>query len=301
MSFFDSNPVGRIISRLTTDVHSLDTSIALVLVNVTGSTMLFLVMVILISQASYFLIGVIIIIAALSYLVYRRYQPVNIELKRLSSNNKSPLITHVNECLGGLSLLRAYRLQDWAIQKQRKALDDYLVGVYLVSSINIWMELRLGLLSTMVTLVIGMIASQARNATSDVAAAVGLSLVYSSQLANTIIEFLSVLGAGEAEMNAVERLSHYVYDLEKEPAKELNADSKWPMNNSIQFRNVSISYPSKPNENVINDLSFSILEGQKIAIVGRTGSGKTTVVSALLRLLEPKAGAILVGNTGILY
>jgi ATP-binding cassette subfamily B protein len=68
----------------------------------------------------------------------------------------------------------------------------------------------------------------------------------------------------------------------------------------IEFRNLTYYYPDEPNKKVLDNVSFTIKEGERVGILGRTGSGKTTVVDLLLRVNNVERGQLFIGNTDIM-
>jgi ABC-type multidrug transport system fused ATPase/permease subunit len=103
-------------------------------------------------------------------------------------------------------------------------------------------------------------------------------------------------------LNSVERLVHYAESLPRESASTLPTDPKateWPVGGEIEFQNVSVYYPTRPEVPALAELNLQIKAGEKIGIVGRTGSGKSTFATSLFRMLEASEGTILIDNKGI--
>jgi ABC-type multidrug transport system fused ATPase/permease subunit len=89
--------------------------------------------------------------------------------------------------------------------------------------------------------------------------------------------------------NAVGRLDHYGTKLETELPRTYSSDpdsNMWPSEGAIELQNVKVCYPSRPDYAVLNNISFQINHGESVGVVGRTGSGKSTLVTALFRLME---------------
>ena len=113
---------------------------------------------------------------------------------------------------------------------------------------------------------------------------------------------LFALSQLETEFNAVERLKNYCDDIPQEQSMVRDSDPSelnWPLHGSIEFNNVSFAYPSNPDLQILKNLSFTIKAGEKIGIVGRTGSGKSTITSALFRLNQLDQGSIIIDGIDI--
>ncbi|KAJ2999336.1 hypothetical protein HDV02_003117 [Globomyces sp. JEL0801] len=282
--FFEQNPIGRIINRLISDVRGLDRSLASVVLNLSLSFARLTSTLILASQSTYYIL------------------PSNVELKRLQSIQKSPLDAHINETLSGLASVRAFKQQYQFVQTQRKLMDEYLVSVYMYFSLSVWFSFRMKILSTFVTLFISLVASQSKDSSSDFAAAVGIALTSASGLTSLVSNLLNQLGQVEAEANAVERLDYYAYSLPKEGDLHLDTDpcvEEWPSNGEMEIKDLELCYQSRPDFAVIKELSFKMKAGEKVGVVGRTGSGKSTLVSAFFRILEPTKGNIILDGQDI--
>lgn len=100
----------------------------------------------------------------------------------------------------------------------------------------------------------------------------------------------------------MERLDHYIHDLprEDEYIRKEDPDVKdWPETGEIMISNLDVRYPSRPDYSVIENVTLGIRTGKKVGVVGRTGSGKSTLVSVLFRLMESSNGSITVDGKGI--
>ncbi|KAJ3004980.1 hypothetical protein HKX48_000967, partial [Thoreauomyces humboldtii] len=103
-------------------------------------------------------------------------------------------------------------------------------------------------------------------------------------------------------LNSIERLEEYATAIPKEAPSHLTSDPDhdvWPSRGCIEFKNLELRYPSRPDHAVIKDLSLVINPGEKIGIVGRTGSGKSTLLTALFRVVEPSLGSIIIDGQDI--
>jgi ABC-type multidrug transport system fused ATPase/permease subunit len=225
-----------------------------------------------------------------------------LELKRIVSIQQSPLIAHISESLGGQAIIQAFRLNDDFVRKQRSLTDAAMKPVYLLEFLKIWLKIRLSLLSASITFGIVLLAHFLQGANAQVAVSIGLALTFSAQLTMSLNGLVTWLGVGEAQMNAVERLDFYGTGIVPEAPRNSPKDpseTSWPLRGEIEFRNVYVRYKSRPDHSVIKDLSLSIRSGERIGVVGRTGSGKSTLMSALFRIVELHQGQIFIDGLDI--
>ncbi|KAJ3271363.1 hypothetical protein HDV01_006868 [Terramyces sp. JEL0728] len=300
--FFDRNPIGRIINRLSSDVNATDLNFHMVLLNILYCFFSLAQTILIICLASWYLIIAFLVLGVLYFLLYKTYQPANIELKRIRSTQKSPLDSHVSETLAGSSTIRAYGCEMNFIKVQRKLIDQYQSADYIFLSAKIWLSMRLAVSSSFIALALGILAAYSKNVSVGLAASVGLALTYVPDLAQLIGRFLEMIGSGEAEMNSIERLHHYGRSLPKESSFALANDPAehiWPSNGAVKIEHLQLCYQSRPAYPVIKDLSVSFKPGENIGVVGRTGSGKSTLVTAFFRIMEPTKGKVFIDDQDI--
>jgi ABC-type multidrug transport system fused ATPase/permease subunit len=191
--------------------------------------------------------------------------------------------------INGLGLVNEF------VEKFGKRLDEryqtilsYIVG-------NKWLEVRVSIMSN---LVIGSwILVSIWTATDINAGLLALIITNGFKLCRQIPYcFNDYTGEFQTTLDVIERLNQYVA---MEPESIWKSETEQhPISSCIEFRNVSVRYkPSLPL--VLKDLSFKIESGQKIGLIGRTGAGKSTITSALFRLIELESGDILIGDVNI--
>ncbi|KAJ3014201.1 Multidrug resistance-associated protein 1 [Thoreauomyces humboldtii] len=299
MGFFDEQPIGRIINRMTIDVRALDMAMSQILSNLSLNLIEVVISIIVISYSAPYLVIQFAILGAIETFIFLFFQASYRELKRLSSIMQSPITSHISESLSGINTIKAYGAERFFVTAEEQAMDQANSATLFLSSAQFWFGLRSDLLASTVTLVLVILS--ATGAFSS--ATVGLSLTASISLSRATIYFLLWLSNSEASFNATERLDHYASELPQEPAAVLPNDpttvEHWPTEGAIVLSNVSAAYPSRPDHLVLQDLSLSIRGGEKIGIVGRTGSGKTTLVSILFRMLEVSKGDIFIDDRNV--
>jgi ABC-type multidrug transport system fused ATPase/permease subunit len=298
LHFFHTNPVGRIINRLSSDVSSLDLEIAGSIISLLMSIAQLLSIVVLICVSNWILIILFVVLFAAYFYVFSIYQQSNREFRRIESVTKSPVNAYISESLVGLSTIRSFGKKNVMMERMCLVLDNYLANSYIYLSGTIWMEFRLGMLSSLVTLAVGLIGAYVN---SSSVAFVALALTNSSTMTAAISEFLVHLGDMENQMNSVERLNHYRFNIPQETSSDQSPDlgDCWPKQGTISVKEVDLKYPSAPEKRVLNKVSLEIKNGQKVGIVGRTGSGKSSLVNVLFRLFEIQGGEIKIDGIDI--
>ncbi|KAL2918978.1 hypothetical protein HK105_201248 [Polyrhizophydium stewartii] len=300
MSFFDTQPIGRIINRMTTDINGLDNGMVGLFLGIYVNIVAIFTAMIVISYSNVLMLAQFAVLGAFYGFIFRFYQKSNRELKRLTSIMQSPLTAHVSESLSGIQTVKAYALEDVFVAKQELTLDMRNVSSLVISNAQYWAALRLDILTS--TLTFSLVALGTAGLVSP--NAIGISLTSSMQVGWILNGAFLTIGTFEASLqfNAVERLDHYAFELPAEAARELPADPKddeWPTAGAVSIRDLEIRYPSRPDHAVIQDLSLDIQPGEKVGVVGRTGSGKSTLMAALFRVMEASKGSIAIDGVDI--
>jgi ATP-binding cassette, subfamily C (CFTR/MRP), member 1 len=288
VSFFDSTPLGRIINRFSKDQDGIDNSLMDAFRMFIGTLMdTFSVFAVIIFTTPWF-VAPMVPIAVLYWFVQSYYRATSRELKRIESITRSPLYAHIGETMDGIATIRAYHEQGRFISTNETMLDETNSPSFLLISAARWMSLRLESLGAILVLSAGLFGLLSSGTSWFSPALFGLSMTYSLQVTGALNWCIRQFTETEIAMNGVERVSHYGYELPQEADHLLeNRPGKgWPSEGRIEFRNVSMRYlPDLPL--VLKDVTFDAKSGEKIGIVGRTGSGKSSIMQSLFRMVEP--------------
>ncbi len=299
ISFFESQPMGRILNRLSKDVQSLDQSmwtiVYLTLIG-TGDVVAntFVLIAIVDWRMCLLLVPLLVIYIAMVVL----YQRSNRELKRHESTFKSPLYAHISETLSGISTIKAYNVTDAFVKKKQRLINESNCPTFLKESVNVWINLRMEVLSTAVVLLLALLGIFKAISPS----LMGLALFYGLGFSAGLTFLLLWVSRLEAELNSVERLETYRNELPQEASRHNQNDpdfDSWPQRGHVEFEAINVSYPSNANEKVLKNVTFEIRGGEKVGLVGRTGSGKSTLALALFRILELQEGCIKIDGIDI--
>ena len=226
------------------------------------------------------------------------YRRTSLELQRLHSASRVPVISHFCDTLGGLVTIRAFGIESRFINELCEAVDQNAAAYLLVSSSARWLGLGLDLIGTIfvyVCLVISLTTTSGR------AESIGLSVNYSLLVPIYLAWVVKFFADLENQMSAVERIIDY-FSLEKE--EETNsANSKTKKDFSkcfkeeIHFSSVAISHLHDPRPVIF--VNLSIPNQQKVGICGRSGSGKSTLLMSLVKTTRITSGTLSFGNENI--
>lgn len=299
MVYMDTTPMGRILNRFTKDTDTLDNEIS--------NSM---------RMATYFasnIVGVIILciiylpwfaiavppLAFIFIAISNFYQASAREIKRLEATQRSLVYNNFNETLSGMETIKAYNREAMFLQKNDRLVDQMNECYFFTITNQRWLAIHLDFVATLMSLVVALLCVFRVFDISS--SAVGLLLTYVLQIAGQLSLLVRMVTQVENELNSVERISEYAFELPQEAPElisELTPRETWPETGSIRFENVNLAYrPGLPL--VLKNLNMDIGNLEKIGICGRTGAGKSSIMTALFRLTELNSGRIEIDGVDI--
>lgn len=244
------------------------------------------------------------------------YTRTAVVVKRLVSSSQSPVFSQFADDMAGIQVIRARK---GIPQAFANLLAERLRGFNRASetnyNLNRWIGMRVDFVTSIVSVLAGIIAISKIGVIP--AGLVGFSLSNASGLSSSILYLVRMLNELEVEMQSFHRVREYAsLEPEEKPASIPGDDRQsksltpyhdplaasipknWPQTGAIEFRNVTIRYnPNGPD--ILKDVNLSFSAGERIAVVGRTGSGKSTLVLSLLRFTNIVQGQIFYDGVDI--
>ncbi|XP_033614351.1 multidrug resistance-associated protein 1 isoform X5 [Fukomys damarensis] len=298
MSFFERTPSGNLVNRFSKELDTVDSMIPQVIKMFMGSLFTVLGSCILILLATPIAAVVIPPLGLIYFFVQKFYVASSRQLKRLESVSRSPVYSHFNETLLGVSVIRAFEEQERFIHQSDLKVDENQKAYYPSIVANRWLAVRLECVGNCVVLFAALFAVISRHSLS--AGLVGLSVSYSLQVTSYLNWLVRMSSEMETNIVAVERLKEYS-ETEKEAPwqiQETAPPSNWPQVGRVEFRDYSLRY-REDLDLVLKHINFIIEGGEKVGIVGRTGAGKSSLTLGLFRVNESAGGEIIIDGVDI--
>ncbi|KAJ1032245.1 hypothetical protein NDA18_001737 [Ustilago nuda] len=299
MAWLDVTPIGRIMNRFSKDVDVVDNQLAdavrmaaNTIASVAGAVILITIL------THYFVIAVAVILIFYFYgaLFYRSSAR---EVKRLDAILRSSLYSHFSETLSGLATIRAYRETETFIKENQKRMDVENRAYYLSITNQRWLGVRLDLLGALLVLIVALLTTA--SSTPITGGNAGIALTYMLTVSQAFSWMTRQIAEVENDSASVERLLYYAEELEQEKAQtrpDNPTRESWPEEGRISFKDIWLSYrPGLPS--VLKGISLEVGSGEKVGIVGRTGAGKSSLLTALLRLVELSKGEIEINGIDV--
>jgi ABC-type multidrug transport system fused ATPase/permease subunit len=300
MSFFDSTPSGRIMSRASTDQSAVDLELPYQFGSVAITVIQLIGIIGVMSQVSWLVFLVFIPVVAASIWYQRYYIAAARELSRLVGVCKAPLIQHFSETISGATTIRSFS-QEFRFRSDNMRLSDgYSRPKFYTAGAMEWLCFRLDMLSSLTFVFSLVFLVSIPTGVIDPSLA-GLAVTYGLSL-NTLQAWLIwTLCNLENKIISVERILQYA-SVPSEPPLVIESnrpEQSWPSRGEVEIRDLQVRYaPHMPL--VLRGITCTFKGGLRTGIVGRTGSGKSTLIQTLFRIVEPSAGEIRIDGVNIL-
>lgn len=305
LRLFDTTPTGRILNRFARDTQAIDDELAWNFESAVRSFAAMLGTLVLIAVVAPLVLLLSAPALALYYRIQRDYRRVAREAKRFESIARSPRYALFKETLSGLLTIRAFAQQPSFLGRFDRALRHYLRMYWSNILINRWFSARAPLVSSVIALVTAIVLVAMVASGSLSAGIAGVVLTYTITFWGNLNWCVRAFSEVESRMTSLERV-HALGSVQPEPtvtctpvlepsAPWIDIPSSPDSGAAITFDRVWVRYaPHLPW--VLRDVSLQIPAGTHVGIIGRTGSGKSTLFQALFRFIEPERGRILIGG-----
>jgi len=301
-SFFDRSPVGRLVTRLTSDVEALGEVFASGAIGVVSDLVNILVIIITMFtlqwQLALLLVLMLFPVTALIIFFQKQYRSANYQVRE----QLSKLNAQLQENVVGVNIVQLFRRERFNAEmfratntQYRRSLDKTIFYDSAVSATLEW----IGLIAVAGVLWLGGIFILQKTIDFGVLSAF---ILFSQRLFNPLRQFAEKFTMFQSGFTAIERIGELmsipIEINDSNNYKEISFPAKLKTGEII-FENVWFGY--KPDEYIIKGLNFTINPGEKVALVGPTGAGKSSIIRLLCRLYEPNKGRILVDGIDIRY
>uniref|UniRef100_A0A8C1TDH1 ATP-binding cassette sub-family C member 5 n=1 Tax=Cyprinus carpio TaxID=7962 RepID=A0A8C1TDH1_CYPCA len=293
MSFFDITPTGRLVNRFSKDQDEVDAVLPFNMENFLQFCLIVTFTILTICIVFPYLLIAVAVLTLIFTLM-----PWN--MKRMENVSRSPWISLTTSTIQGLSTIHAYDKRKQYIE-QFKILSDTNSNHFMLFNCGTrWLSFWLDFLAATVTLIVALFVVLSSNEAIN-ASLKGLALSYTIQLTGMLQFVVRLSTEVEAKFTSVERLLEYITSCVSEgprSVKGTHITTGWPQEGAITFKNYSMRYRDNTPV-VLSNLHINIKPGEKVGIVGRTGSGKSSLGVALFRLAEPAEGTIFIDDVDI--
>ncbi|KAF7324829.1 ATP-binding cassette transporter [Mycena kentingensis (nom. inval.)] len=306
--WLDVTPSSRIVQRFTGDIGAVDDDLAEAFWNLIGNTLYLItsLFAVVLFTPLFTIPGIA--IGLVGIYLGRIYMASQLSVKREMSNAKAPVLAHVNATVGGLASLRAYGAEEAFVQISMARINRFMRAQRTFANLNRWVTTRVDMIGALFVRLVALTALSATNPQQAMALAfylvyfesyrpsnVGFSLTMAINFSRGIFHWVWQFNQFEIQSNSLERIKQYL-EIEQEPKPTPSGvpPAYWPASGNISVDGLQARY-SLNGPKVLQDISFEIQSGQRIGVIGRTGSGKSSLTLALLRCIFTEGNVLYDG------
>ncbi|KAL9237378.1 hypothetical protein vseg_011933 [Gypsophila vaccaria] len=299
MSFYDSTPLGRILSRVSVDFSLVDLDLPFSLLVTVGSTLNTYATLGVLAVIAWQVLFVSVPVIYMAIRLQKYYFATAKELMRLNGTTKSLVANYLAESVAGAMTIRAFGEEDRFFAKSFSLIDTNSSPYFHNFAANEWLTQRLETLCAVVLAAAALCIVLLPTGTFS-PGIIGMALSYGLSLNGNLVYSIQYQCTLTNYFISVERVDQYMHIPSEAPEviEDRRPPQNWPLVGKVEISDLQIRYrPDAPL--VLQGVSCTFEGGDKIGIVGRTGSGKTTLIGALFRLVEPVGGKIVADGIDI--
>jgi len=299
MYFFDTNSIGRILNRFSKDTNLIDDFLSFQLFDLVQTGFVVTGILVLVAANNPIVFAIVVPLVIAFFFLRRYYIRTAREIKRIEGLLRSPIYGHVSTTLLGLPTIRAFNVQAVFTDLFFQAQDEHTKSWFTFMACAGWLGFRLELLCLafigFVVFICIIVAGLGPGLSGGI---VGLMLTYTLNISSVFQQCVRQSTEVENQMTSVERVLEYC-ELEPEAPSitEKRPPSDWPGSGAIFFKGMSLKY-APHLKNVLHRITCYIRPNEKVGVCGRTGAGKSSLLSTLFRTAEP-SGVITIDNINI--
>ncbi|GAV06290.1 hypothetical protein RvY_16304 [Ramazzottius varieornatus] len=298
--FFETTPVGRVLNRFSKDLDTLDMQLPTNFKMWTNGLFIMLSVIILICISTPWFTAVVPVIAILYFIIQRAYIPSSRQIKRLESVSRSPILSHFQESLSGRPVILAMQQEARFVELNDRLNDAHNMASYANAVGQRWIVVRIEALGAVCTFFAALLAVMGKGQWSTHPGLLGLAVTFATSMTSSFNWLVRESSEIEAHVVSVERMHEYT-EIEQEAPWDVPATkpvTDWPESGHVQFQNYGVRYRGNLNL-VLEDVNCVVMGGEKVGVCGRTGAGKSSLISALFRLVEAATGGITIDSLDI--
>ncbi|CEG65978.1 hypothetical protein RMATCC62417_02643 [Rhizopus microsporus] len=297
LRFFDTTPIGRILNRFSKDFETIDSSIPNHFMEFVIQWVIIISSIITVSTVLPIFVVPLLVVAFFNIWIGVMFVSASREFKRMDSVTRSPLFSHFTETIVGVTTIRAFGATRQFMQQMLKYIDANSRPFYYTWLVNRWVSIRYAVSGALVNFITGTIILLTIKQMNASVAGFCLSfvLLFTDQMFWGIRRYTNL----EMAFNAVERVVEFM-EIEQEPPAitDVRPPPGWPTQGAIEVKDLEVRYAADL-EPVLRGLTFSVKAQEKVGIVGRTGSGKSTMALSFFRFVEATKGSIVIDGIDI--
>ena len=300
LSFFTRTDIGSITNRFSQDMSLVDSDLPFAYVSCGLEAILCIFGIGLMAASSGFFAAAVPVVVAALYMIQKYYLRTSRQIRLLDLEEKAPLYTMFAETAAGLASIRAFGWSSKFAARHLELLDRSQRPFYLLRCIQRWLSLVLDLMVSAMIAILMIIVVSKRDSIDP--GLVGLGLLSTISLNSALTDVVKQWTNLETSIGAISRICEFVQTTvsEHKPQESDIVPSQWPARGDVRFEAFAASY-SEDSALVLKNIEIELNSGEKIGICGRSGSGKSSMLSSVFHMLEFRTGSIQIDGKNIAF
>lgn len=296
LSYFDSNTKGNILSTITNDVETINSSLQQMLTQVINTFVTLISIIVMMLTISPLMTFIIFLTLPLTGLFTKKVISKSQVYFMSQQNMLAQINSHVEEMYSGHQIITLFNKEKQSIDKLREINEEWYGYSYKAQFLSGLILPIVHFISNIGYLAVAVIGSILAINNYITVGNIQSFIEYVRQFNHPISQVANIFNMFQSTLAASNRIFSLLDEEELVLDKEHLA-SLDDVSGNVEFKNVKFGY--RPEKILINDISFSVESGKTVAIVGPTGAGKTTIINLLLRFYDVNSGNILIDGTSI--
>ncbi|GFP51905.1 pleiotropic ABC efflux transporter of multiple drugs YBT1 [Trichoderma asperellum] len=292
--YHDTTPTGQLKNRLIADMGMVDGGIVAPLESFVFNLIALVMSLVAIATHQPLLLVILAVVAVLFMYFFRIYVPVSRCLRRMEMRYLTPIIANIGVMQDGLVTIRALRVEQRFQDRHLDAVDDFQKQDHFFWSMAFWLDFRLSFssIATRTALILFMVWRRMP------ASAIGFVLTQTNIAMAAVQQLCERFAQLQLDAVSLERVN-MLNQIPEEPKGDHEPPEGWPRpSDDVKFEQISFKYDDHL-PSVLDKVSFEIPGGSTCAVLGRTGSGKSTIANALLMTQAPFEGTLKIGSVDL--
>jgi len=293
MDFFNRHRVGELSSRISADVSQIQDAVTNVFADILRSILIFVIGLVLILHISprltLLMLSVLPLTIVIGFLFNRRMRG----LSRKVQDELALSGTIVNETLHGITNVKAFSNEWFEMDRYGSSVNKIVSMAIKAGRFNAFFTSFMAFLMFMAIVAVVWCGADMMQHGLLTFGSMTEFVLYTAFVGGTMAGFASLYSQFQKTLGATQRVREILSEsTENVEVTNTYLDDEFKLTGSVSMHNISFSYPSRPDIQVLNNINISVAKGEQVAIVGPSGAGKSTLTALLLRFYDPNSGSI---------
>ena len=297
LHFFEENSTGKLLNLFCTDLNNIDDILSRVAYETVQSALIALGTIALLIYSVYYAAILAVLFVIVFFLLARHQFASSIQLKQIETQSRIPALQNLQNTVDGIDIVRSLGQGDRLYDEFCANLDETSKATVCNEASVRWLGSRLDTIASVVCVAVAFFVCFTKDSIGTSIA--GLSLMQTMSLTGLMQYTVKMASESAGVMTSVQRMIRHSNLVSESDNGRERTHPLWPARGHVKVQNLNVVHYSNPTERVLTNINVEFLPGQKIAVVGRSGAGKSTFLNCFFRLVEIPDDCVFVDGVSI--